>query len=185
MKYLGTGHPTILNPQQGLSVLSRFAADFQHPTAREAFDRILYVSPSDHPSSVYTRPDIAAILRRVDDSPPVIQQQQQQQNTRQGAYNSSMSGFSSSRGHLNRARRGGGWGESYQRVPRGRGGNLNMGPSHNFRGWQNPLYGGNGVGIHSSGHGGPSFRGTPSSQRGSSAGPSRGAGTGEDPFVID
>jgi hypothetical protein len=182
MKNLGTGHPTILNPQQGLSVLSRFAADFQHPTAREGFDRILYVSPSDHPSSIYTRSDIAAILRRVHDSPPVVQQQQ---NTRQGAYNSSRSGFSSFRGHLNRGHRSGGWGEPYQRVPRGRGGNLNLGPSYNFRGWRSPLYGGNGVGIHSSARGGPTFRGAPSNQSGSSAGPSRGAGTGEDPFVID
>jgi len=50
-------------------VLSRFAADFEHPATREGFDRILYVKPSDHVSPVYSRSDIAAILQRVLSSP--------------------------------------------------------------------------------------------------------------------
>ncbi|KAF8972654.1 P-loop containing nucleoside triphosphate hydrolase protein, partial [Flammula alnicola] len=67
-----TSHPTIKSPEQGLSVLSRFAADFQNPAPHEGFDRIIHVKPSDHPSPVYSRSDVAAILHRVQHSSPVI-----------------------------------------------------------------------------------------------------------------
>jgi len=67
-----TSHPTIKSPEQGLSVLSRFASDFRHPTALEGYDRIISLRPSDHTSPVYSRSDITAILQRVRDSPPVI-----------------------------------------------------------------------------------------------------------------
>ncbi|KAF9477768.1 P-loop containing nucleoside triphosphate hydrolase protein [Pholiota conissans] len=186
-----TGHPTILNADQGLSVLSHFAADFQYPTAREGFDRILYVKPSDHPASVYTRSDITAILQRVQDSQPIVQQQQ---SSRQGAYNHSRgrSGYPPYRGNApgGRGRRGG-WGEaSYhyanQGVPIGRGGNLNVGPSNHLRGWRSPPYGGGtGVGIYTSGRGSPRPAGTHPNPREQSGGVSRGKRAAEDPLHID
>lgn len=72
----GTGHPTITDVQQGLSVLSRFASDFQHPRDHEGHDRILYLKPSDHTTPEYTRAEISAILERVRDSAPVPRPQQ-------------------------------------------------------------------------------------------------------------
>ncbi|KAF5373333.1 hypothetical protein D9615_007444 [Tricholomella constricta] len=66
-----TSHPTIKNAEQGLYVLSRFAADFEQPAPHEGYDRIISLKPIDHTSSVYSRSDIAAILRRVHDSTPV------------------------------------------------------------------------------------------------------------------
>ncbi|KAH9479653.1 Transcription factor bHLH140 [Psilocybe cubensis] len=61
-------HPTIKSPEQGLSILSRFYADFQYPATHEGFQRILYVKPSDHSSPVYTRSDITETLMRVKSS---------------------------------------------------------------------------------------------------------------------
>jgi len=63
-------HPTISNAKQGLIILSRFAADFEHPSPHEGYHRILYVKPEDTRLN-YTRPDIASILQRVRDSPQV------------------------------------------------------------------------------------------------------------------
>ncbi|KDR67974.1 hypothetical protein GALMADRAFT_257499 [Galerina marginata CBS 339.88] len=40
-----TSHPTITSPELGLSVLSRFAADFQHPAPGEGYERILIHRP--------------------------------------------------------------------------------------------------------------------------------------------
>ncbi|KAF6753046.1 hypothetical protein DFP72DRAFT_849428 [Ephemerocybe angulata] len=59
-----TGHPTITSPELGLSVLSRFASDFEPPQAHEGYDRILYLKPSDHPEPEYRLADISAILQR-------------------------------------------------------------------------------------------------------------------------
>jgi len=56
--------------EQGLIVLSRFAASFEHPSLNEGYHRILYVKPDDTRLS-YTRSDIAAIMQRVHDSPPI------------------------------------------------------------------------------------------------------------------
>ncbi|KAF8223526.1 P-loop containing nucleoside triphosphate hydrolase protein [Tricholoma matsutake] len=67
-----TSHPTIKSPEQGLSILSRFAADFQYPGAHEGHERIISLKPGDHTSAVYSRFQIAAILQRVHDSPPVM-----------------------------------------------------------------------------------------------------------------
>lgn len=69
---LGTSHPTIKSPEQGLYVLSRFAADFQYPAAHEGHERIISLKPGDHTSPIYSRSQIAAILQRVHDSPPVM-----------------------------------------------------------------------------------------------------------------
>lgn len=66
----GQNHPTITNAEQGLSILSRFAADFEHPSPQEGYQRILYIKPEDTKLN-YTEPDIAAILQRVRDSPAV------------------------------------------------------------------------------------------------------------------
>ncbi|KAG5647888.1 hypothetical protein DXG03_007812 [Asterophora parasitica] len=62
-----TSHPTITNAEQGLYVLSRFAADFEYPAPHEGHDRIISLKPADT-SPVYSRSAIAAILQRVHDS---------------------------------------------------------------------------------------------------------------------
>ncbi|EFI27411.1 hypothetical protein CC1G_14882 [Coprinopsis cinerea okayama7 len=67
-----TNHPTITSIELGLSVLSRFAADFEPPESHEGYDRILYLKPEDHPSALYTRSELAGILERVRDSKPVV-----------------------------------------------------------------------------------------------------------------
>ncbi|KAH0582956.1 hypothetical protein H2248_010852 [Termitomyces sp. 'cryptogamus'] len=64
-----TFHPTIKDAEQGLYVLSRFAAQFEHPNAREGFNRIVYLKPNDT-SLVYTPSEIAAILHRLYQSSP-------------------------------------------------------------------------------------------------------------------
>ncbi|KAG6817529.1 hypothetical protein H0H87_007497 [Tephrocybe sp. NHM501043] len=63
-----TSHPTIKDAEQGLYVLSRFAADFEYPVAREGFDRIISLKPEDTPL-VYSSSDIASILHKVHVSP--------------------------------------------------------------------------------------------------------------------
>jgi hypothetical protein len=63
----GQNHPTITTVEQGLDVLSRFAADFEYPSPYEGYHRILSVKPEDTRLN-YTRSDIAAILQRVRDS---------------------------------------------------------------------------------------------------------------------
>ncbi|EGO22119.1 hypothetical protein SERLADRAFT_451010 [Serpula lacrymans var. lacrymans S7.9] len=64
-----TVHPTIKDYEHGLSILSRFASDFKSPSPNEGHDCIIYLRPSDHPSSTYTRADISSIIRRVRSSP--------------------------------------------------------------------------------------------------------------------
>ncbi|TFK39407.1 hypothetical protein BDQ12DRAFT_665256 [Crucibulum laeve] len=129
-----TSHPTITNVEQGLSVLSRFAADFQRPTAREGFDRVLYVKPSDHTSPIYTRSDISAILHRVRDSPPL--------NARpsRGFPPQSRSGIAPGRRGASNSRGRRAWGgepgRNYSPVPRGRGTYSGTGSVNGFRGWQ-------------------------------------------------
>jgi len=66
-----TSHPTIKSPEQGLSVLARFANDFQYPLPHEGYDLLMELRPSDHPSSIYTLADISSILQRLRDSTPV------------------------------------------------------------------------------------------------------------------
>ncbi|KAH7913075.1 P-loop containing nucleoside triphosphate hydrolase protein [Hygrophoropsis aurantiaca] len=61
----GTSHPTITDAQQGLTILQRFASDFQYPSPDEGYDRIIYLRPSDHPHPEYTLADISSILERL------------------------------------------------------------------------------------------------------------------------
>ncbi|KAF9245272.1 AAA domain-containing protein [Melanogaster broomeanus] len=60
-----TSHPTIKNVQQGMSVLRKFASDFQLPSPDEGYDHILYLRPSDHPRPEYTRDEVLSILERL------------------------------------------------------------------------------------------------------------------------
>lgn len=69
-------------------MLAHLAIDFQHPTPLEGYHRTLYVKPSDHPSPVYSRTEVADILKRVRDSPAVTSE--------------IYSGTSSFQGNLNR-----------------------------------------------------------------------------------
>lgn len=64
-----TSHPTIRDPQHGMSILARFASEFQLPSPGEGYDHILYLKPSDHPSPEYTRDEILSILSRLRTSP--------------------------------------------------------------------------------------------------------------------
>ncbi|KAG0709222.1 P-loop containing nucleoside triphosphate hydrolase protein [Suillus ampliporus] len=65
-----SSHPTIKDPQQGQSILARFASDLQFPQPNEGHDHILYLKPSDHPRPEYTREDISLILQRLQVSSP-------------------------------------------------------------------------------------------------------------------
>ncbi|KAG2070241.1 hypothetical protein BDR04DRAFT_1054574 [Suillus decipiens] len=60
-----SSHPTIKDPQQGQSILARFASDLQFPQPNEGYDHILYLKPSDHPRAEYTSEDIGLILQRL------------------------------------------------------------------------------------------------------------------------
>jgi len=62
-------HPTIKSPEQGLWVLSNFAADFVYPDPSEGYDNIISLQPKDHMSAVYSRAELATILQRVHESP--------------------------------------------------------------------------------------------------------------------
>lgn len=126
----GTSHPTIKTPEQGLSVLSRFAADFQRPAAHEGYHRIIYVKPSDHTAPVYTQSEVAAILQRVRDSQPVTTFTAASQYVpHSGRYSHSPRGYTPRRG--SRGSRGGA-GSPY--PPRGRG--QSSSGWNNSRGWQ-------------------------------------------------
>ncbi|KAF8159796.1 AAA domain-containing protein [Crassisporium funariophilum] len=176
-----TSHPTIKSLEQGLSVLSRFAHDFQYPAPHEGYHRILYVKPSDHPYAVYSRSDIAAILLRVRDSRPVLPE------VYQPFLENPNLGVSSFRGNTNRGRRGG-WvaPNQYYRVPGGRGSSSSAGPSNDFRGRQTTMYRGNSVGVHGAGRSqwhNPS--GMLENQTRSSEIESKGTGSPQDLFVID
>lgn len=65
-----SSHPTIKDPQQGQSILARFASDFRFPRPDEGYDHIIYLTPSDHPRPEYTREDIGLILQRLQTSSP-------------------------------------------------------------------------------------------------------------------
>lgn len=105
-----TGHPTITSPEQGLSVLSRFAKDFEVPKPWEGYSRILHLSPEDHPSPEYSQGEIAGVLRTLRDSEPVIQTA--------APVNTNQNPFAPNRGGYNGYQRGGYQPNSY----RGRGG---------------------------------------------------------------
>ncbi|KAF8478780.1 P-loop containing nucleoside triphosphate hydrolase protein [Gautieria morchelliformis] len=63
-----TNHPTITNPELGLSILERFSADYRPPIVEEGFDRIMRLRP--HPTGKYTRDEVAAILADIRNSKP-------------------------------------------------------------------------------------------------------------------
>ncbi|KAJ7224470.1 P-loop containing nucleoside triphosphate hydrolase protein [Mycena pura] len=63
-----TGHPTIQNATDALSILDRFSSQYRAPTADEGYDRILYLQPTEQ-ELVYSPSSLAAILRRVRDAP--------------------------------------------------------------------------------------------------------------------
>lgn len=174
-----SSHPTIKTPEQGLSVLSRFAADFRQPVGDEGYQRILYVKPSDHPSSVYSRSDIAVILQRVQDSPSVFSNEDQK-------YAKSRFSF---RGNTNKGPSRGGWVDPLHqspRAPRGRSTNANAGASNYFRHWQSGPYRGNSVGLHSARGILSRYSGTLQSEDNSSEAARQDDGpVQEDPFVID
>jgi len=65
-------HPTIKGPEQGLSVLARFANDFQYPHPDEGYNRIVYLGTADQPGLTYSRSQVSNILQRLWDSAPVI-----------------------------------------------------------------------------------------------------------------
>ncbi|KAJ7623457.1 P-loop containing nucleoside triphosphate hydrolase protein [Roridomyces roridus] len=65
-----TGHPTIKNPEDALSILDRFSSLYRAPSPEEGYDRILYLSPAEQELS-YTQASLAAILQRVRDASPV------------------------------------------------------------------------------------------------------------------
>ncbi|KIK07773.1 hypothetical protein K443DRAFT_128883 [Laccaria amethystina LaAM-08-1] len=96
-------HPTIKSPEQGLSVLERFAADFVSPASHEGYQRILYVKPSDLPSPPYARADIAAVLQRVATSSPVLARNS---TPRRGVSSANPRGSFSFRGNSARGGRG-------------------------------------------------------------------------------
>ncbi|THU91505.1 P-loop containing nucleoside triphosphate hydrolase protein, partial [Dendrothele bispora CBS 962.96] len=63
-----TSHPTIKTPEQGMSVLARFASDFQAPVADEGFDRMIYFHTSEQTQPEYSQSQIAAVLQKIRDS---------------------------------------------------------------------------------------------------------------------
>ena len=65
----GRNHPTITDPELGLSILERFSADYCAPTGEEGFDRIMMLRP--HPTGEYTRDEVAAILNDIHNSTPL------------------------------------------------------------------------------------------------------------------
>ncbi|KAF8998552.1 AAA domain-containing protein [Cyathus striatus] len=139
-----TSHPTIKTFDQGLSVLSRFSADFRRPHPREGYDRILYIKPSEHPSPVYTRTDISAILHRVRDSSPV------HWNNASGAHTSQLSSeYYSNRGRPFRGRRG--TYDEYNFVPRARGGFIPRRSYNGFHGGHSAPYRGSSTAFRSLG----------------------------------
>ena len=102
-------------------MLAHFVNDFQHPAPFEGYNRVLYVKPSDHPSQVYTRSEVADILKKVRDSPAVT---------------SDIGSGTSFRGNLNRSSHGR-WRRGF--IPRGRGNGTTGSkfyprPSGSFRG---------------------------------------------------
>lgn len=67
---LGTSHPTIKSPEQGLDVLARFASEFSPPMSHEGYQRCLHLTP-DQTLLNYSQADIETILESVRNSVPV------------------------------------------------------------------------------------------------------------------
>ncbi|KAJ7636057.1 hypothetical protein DFH06DRAFT_1003017 [Mycena polygramma] len=108
-----TQHPTIKSPEDALSILDRFSAQYRAPSQEEGYDRILYLQPSEQ-ELLYPHSSLAAILRRVRDAPsvaPSVGPAVSQHSTWDSPY--SRGGFRGVRGHgggghnVNYARYGG------------------------------------------------------------------------------
>ncbi|TFY69670.1 hypothetical protein EVG20_g3050 [Dentipellis fragilis] len=66
-----TNHPTIASVAEGIRALRSFSSTFQPPVPHEGYDRLLRVTPNDHPNNFYTREDILATMHVLRDSPPI------------------------------------------------------------------------------------------------------------------
>lgn len=53
-------------------MLNRLRKTFAAPSADEGFDRMFYLRPEDHPSTVYSRDEIQTLLVQVASSPPRV-----------------------------------------------------------------------------------------------------------------
>ena len=70
--FLGTGHPTITNPELGLEVLQRFRHQYREPQLHEGYTRILRVTPSDFSSDECSEADVQNVMQRLQDAREVI-----------------------------------------------------------------------------------------------------------------
>lgn len=137
---IGTSHPTITDPEQGLSILARFASDFEFPHPQEGFDRIAYLKPTEYTFPVSSRTEVMDIIGRVRQSPqiprtnpignPIASGWGQRgswrgsPNNQRGSYHENNRG-----GFRGRGGRGHQQHNNYYGVPRGRGNNSAAGPS--------------------------------------------------------
>lgn len=71
MEILGTGHPTIKTPEEGVAVLGHFASEFQQPAPHEGYDRIIQLKHTDYTVPEWTAFEIADVLRNIRDSPTI------------------------------------------------------------------------------------------------------------------
>lgn len=130
----GLNHPTIKDAETGLQVLRRFSSQFYPPAPHEGHERLLRLTPADHPSAVYTHEDIVAILERVRDSPPIDISAALTQAPITQFFPGSRGrgrGHTGGRGYHN-GRRGRGFSPGFQRG-RGQHGNTHRGGSSSWR----------------------------------------------------
>jgi hypothetical protein len=62
---IGSGHPTLKNPEMALGILKRFSSDYRAPEAHEGYDKIAYFKPEDLPSLPYTHDSLVAVLEQI------------------------------------------------------------------------------------------------------------------------
>jgi len=64
-------HPTITDPNHGITILERFRAEFEPPSVLEGYDRMLILKASEHSSTEYSSSELSAIIDRLRVSLPV------------------------------------------------------------------------------------------------------------------
>ncbi|KAA1468767.1 P-loop containing nucleoside triphosphate hydrolase protein [Dentipellis sp. KUC8613] len=64
-------HPTITSVPEGIRVLRSFSSTFQAPMPHEGHERLLRMTPNEHPNDFYTREDVIATMHALRDSPPI------------------------------------------------------------------------------------------------------------------
>lgn len=69
---LGTGHPTITDPETGLQVLQRFRSQYREPLPHEGYTRISRITPSDLPNDECTEEDVRNVMRRLQETSAVV-----------------------------------------------------------------------------------------------------------------